>query len=615
MNPRQFADKHLHPYKIQGEEISPKHCPYCGSNTKDTYTFFLNLTKETFICHRGSCGKQGHFTQLLRDFGEDTRMERIGYEIKSTPKLFKKPTATLKPITPEIIAYMGKRLISKETLSAFKVQADSKGNIAFPYYDSSNNLVFIKYRPARPVQDGERKSWREKDTQPILWGMNLCQYDKPLIITEGEPDALALYEAGIRNVTSVPSGCKDFDWVDNCWIWLENFKSIILIGDTDEAGQEMVEALTTKLGEYRVSVATVAPYKDANELLYKVAKKQSLEDAKAELQKRISQAEPVEVKGIINLSQVKKLDYSKLVKVKSSIQALNSHLDGYFMGQTTVWTGINSSGKSTFLGQELIYSIEQGFNVCAYSGELPANLFKYWIDLQIAGEEGISHTWSATKLKNVAIVKESALKEIEAWYDNKFFLFDTSSGLTNSDDLFKVFEYAAKRYNCKVFLIDNLMTVEHEGSDKDFYRSQSKFVGEVIAFSKRMDVHVHLVAHPRKTSGKLTKMDVMGSGDITNRADNVLSIHRIPQEEKYTTVKGVEQPTEYAEFDNMLQLFKNRFAGTQDIEIGLTYDRDSKRMYKAEEGKLTLSWNKDQQEEPPPPWVQQAISQSNDLPF
>jgi len=38
----------------------------------------------------------------------------------------------------------------------------------------------------------------------------------------------------------------------------------------------------------------------------------------------------------------------------------------------SVWTGGSGDGKSTFLGQELLTAINHGFNVCAYSGELPA---------------------------------------------------------------------------------------------------------------------------------------------------------------------------------------------------------------------------------------------------
>ena len=58
----------------------------------------------------------------------------------------------------------------------------------------------------------------------------------------------------------------------------------------------------------------------------------------------------------------------------------------------------------------------------------------------------------------------------------------------------------------------------------DYFRAQSNFAGRLVQFAKTRGVHVHLVAHPRKsdkTRKHLSSDDVGGSGDLTNRADNV----------------------------------------------------------------------------------------------
>src|SRR3990172_7051900 len=113
--------------------------------------------------------------------------------------------------------------------------------------------------------------------------MNFCKFDKPLIITEGECDALAVEEAGISNAVSVPSGAKDFTWIDNCWDWLNEFERIVLFGDADIPGEEMVKQICMKLGEERCFIVE-QKYKDANELLYREGKeavKKAVEAAKA----------------------------------------------------------------------------------------------------------------------------------------------------------------------------------------------------------------------------------------------------------------------------------------------------------------------------------------------
>lgn len=70
MDELEFARAYLGDFKIKGQEIVPRYCPYCkGGQHSDRETFALNMEKHTFKCLRGSCGKQGHFSELLRDFG------------------------------------------------------------------------------------------------------------------------------------------------------------------------------------------------------------------------------------------------------------------------------------------------------------------------------------------------------------------------------------------------------------------------------------------------------------------------------------------------------------------------------------------------------------------
>src|SRR3990172_5792631 len=258
----EFANKHLQPYKTKGSEINPRNCPYCSGQTKDKYKFFLNTEKQTFVCHRASCGKQGHFTELCRDFGEEA--DRVNDDWIPR-KQFKKPEVKINTPSTRVEQYLAKRKISAETIKKRQV-GEKDGNMVFPYYDENNELVFVKYRPARKIERGERKAWREPGGKPILYGMNLCKFDKPLIITEGECDALAVEEAGISNAVSVPSGAKDFTWIDNCWDWFNEFEWIVLFGDADIPGEEMVKQICMKLGEERCFIVE-QKYKDANELL------------------------------------------------------------------------------------------------------------------------------------------------------------------------------------------------------------------------------------------------------------------------------------------------------------------------------------------------------------
>jgi hypothetical protein len=72
-----FADRHLSPYTLRGDELIPDYCPIChGGDNRDRYTFALNLTEGIYVCKRGSCGARGRFEELARRFGEQAEIIR-----------------------------------------------------------------------------------------------------------------------------------------------------------------------------------------------------------------------------------------------------------------------------------------------------------------------------------------------------------------------------------------------------------------------------------------------------------------------------------------------------------------------------------------------------------
>jgi len=554
----ELADRYLKPYRQNGDEIYARYCPFCGGGQrKDKYTFCFNVRKETYICHRGKCGEKGTFRQLARYFGEEAEMR--GYEIPSKPKKqYKKPKIETSKLSKKAIEYAGKRKISQQTLKDWKVEEKNK-NIVFKYFDENNELVFVKYRPAKKLKKGERKAWREKDGKPILYGMWLIDKDKPLVITEGEFDALAVYEAGYKNVVSVPSGNKDFTWVDTCWDWLQDIQKIIIWGDNDEPGREMVKKLIPKLGEEKCFLVETK-YKDANEMLYREGKDAVIET--------VNNAKPVPLEGLIDLADVKPVNDSDLPKIKSNIKWIDKFCGGWIMGELSVWTGKRGEGKSTFLGQVLLEAVNEGNSVCAYSGELTAQRFQNWIHLQAAGPKNIEYVEDKVTGKQYPKISREIHEKIRNWYRGKIFLYDNTINFENTEEnsIIKVFTYAVKRYDCRLFLVDNLMTARFDGiNERDYYRRQSEFVGELVRFAKSFNVHVHLVAHPKKTKDDLDNDSISGTGDIPNRADNVFAIKKVSEEENY---------------DTELTVLKLRGDGRYIGEsIGLCFDVKSRRFY------------------------------------
>ena len=462
-------------------------------------------------------------------------------------------------------------------MDAFRIASDEKGNIVFPFYQS-DELVFVKFRKPFKLKPEDKgpKEWREANTKAILFGMDECSFSRPLIITEGQLDAMALYEAGIRNVVSVPSGCEDTSWIENCWDWLERFKTIILFGDSDDPGRKMVAQVARRLDETRCMIVEDYPErpggtcKDANEVLYFCGD--------LALVAMVENAREIPVKGLINLGSVIPVALDSIPNIRTQIPKLDWALRGLREGGVTIWTGKAGHGKSTLSGLFVLQAVEQGKTACVYSGELSKEEFQEWINLQCAGSEYIG--LKADKDGNpIPCVPYPVQQRIIQYYDKKIFLFDNEEIFedeTEDKAILRLFKVAARKNGCKLFVVDNLMMALAE-SDEEF-RDQKKFVNAMKKFARKFGVHVMIVAHPRKTkTGEhLGGEDVGGNSAVNNLADATMVM---------------ERPN--------IRIVKNRVTGFLGV-IECAYCPDSRRIFQADVGDCNkFSWNMEGVKPPP----------------
>ena len=279
--------------------------------------------------------------------------------------------------------------------------------------------------------------------------------------------------------------------------------------------------------------------------------------------------------GLIDISTVKRPDLRSMKRALSGVGELDKSIGGFYMGELSVWTAKRGEGKSTLLSQMLLESVAGGHKVCAYSGELPDWRFREWMYVQAAGPDHVTQYTDEATGKVFSVVPDKAQDSIDKWLAGRFFLYDLKQGSAHDEDsILQVFEYAQRRYGCDVFLVDNIMTARFkQGRDTDYFRAQSSFTGRLVEFAKKYSVHVHLVAHPRKTDNKrLDADDVGGAGDITNRADNVFALKRLDESE-----------AEKEGFDCLLSVLKNRAWGGRE-NIKMNFDPVSRRFYKDQDG-------------------------------
>lgn len=499
----------------------------------------------------------------------------------------------------KIYAYFKKRCISPQTLDYADVRQDEEGNIVWNYYDSNDVLTMVKYRPSRKIHKGENKCWCQKnaDTSNLLFNMNRINTTAPLLICEGEPDCLSAIEAGFTNTVSVPLGSGNFHWIEENWDWLEQFDSIIICSDNDEAGQKMQKEVVYRLGSWRTKVVEVPPIfeaengkkysiNDLNEALYYLGKEKVLEI--------ILNAKDSPVPGVIDFSDIQDVDLDQIDGITTGIRPLDRYLMKLFQGTLNIITGINGAGKSSFINQIICQSLEQDKNVFLFSGELPNFQTKNWLNSVLAGQRHIEerHFQDATYYK----VRPEAKREIDEFYRGRLYIYE--DGRSNRmTDLLKTMEDSVRKYGTKLLILDNLTAINLECSDDNKYNKQSELIMNLIAFAVKFNVIVLLVVHPHKidTMRRLNKMDVQGISAIIDLAHRIISLYRVSEKDKQGEQKmnGSGWRVKPIKEDVLIDILKDRMLGFEGRSVGVYYDQPSRRFFTSEEDlDRRYSWDK-----------------------
>ncbi len=376
------------------------------------------------------------------------------------------------------------------------------------------------------------------------------------------------------NAVSLAVGCEPED-LQKCEPLFSAFPSVFLA----IADEEIASATADLLAEYVPTISVLTPKRGVFGSHKSVREVMESGGEKA-VNRLLMGAVERNASGLLDIADIERTDPLSVPTVLSGIKALDRSIGGFAASELSVWTGKRGSGKSTLLGQMMLDAIDQGHNVCAYSGELSAWRFKQWTALQAAGAANVELATDRFSGKQFYRVADSAMPKIDEWWRQRFFLYDNKiTSASDENSILSVFEYAVRRYGCSVFLVDNLMTARFSTSaERDFFRAQSNFTGRLVEFAKKFEVHVHLVAHPRKAQGNLEADDVSGSGDITNRADNVFSLDRLS-----------EQDAQIQGYDAALKVLKNRSFG-ETPHIGLCYDPSTRRYQKPGEADKHYAW-------------------------
>lgn len=487
-------------------------------------------------------------------------------------------------INPRILKWFEGRGISEKTLinsgvysgqhlqngDSFIVTPSVKGEvIVFPYFKQKKE-VNCKYRTSGKKFYQRSGGYKTFFNAEILENEYVQNGTNPLVITEGEMDALSLIESGYPYTVSVPDGAPPpcdmvgtideidiehdtkYSYVFNNWDALKSIRRIVIAADGDEPGQRLAEELVRRLGRVRcLFVEYPEGCKDFNEVLLKCGK--------AEVLRVIRHAKEYPVSGIYTFSGLP--DEPDLVPYTTGWGRLDTFLRPVFPAFMVI-TGTAGSGKSTWVNQLVAQmSILHGFSIALASFEMRIKPFV---------SDALLNVYKDLKRDGYG----------DVWLENHFVFIAPEPDNDDQHDIDWIIDKATAtviRHGIRILVVDPWNEVEHAHRKfESLTEYTSRAIKALKRFGREFNCLVIIVAHPTKSgaekakvyhkgqgpdqtpTNEITLYDISDSAHWANKADFGIVINRIDGSN---------------ETDVMVKKVRNQELTGEPGMVTLTYDR------------------------------------------
>ena len=344
----------------------------------------------------------------------------------------------------------------------------------------------------------------------------------PVVITEGEWDAMAAIQSGFRFAVSVPNGAPAqrtadletatrYDWIDRHAAALKGVREFVIAADADQPGFNLAADLVALLGADRCRfIEYPFPCKDLNEVLKEYGPERVVHT--------ISTARPYPVKGLFSLADFPEKGEVQAYSIGVPCIAEMIHV---VPGTLTVLTGFANMGKSTLMDLIVANALLRHFPVCVASFETDVKpILRDGLRCAMLGIG--HHELASADLRQVDAVLAERLSIISQAVDE-----DMEMDL---DYFLECCRVAVKR-GARMIVLDPWNELEHKNRRDE---NETAYIGRALRaikrFAKQYDVAFWIVAHPSKPQqgfkGAPGLYEISGSANWANKADYGLTYHR-----------------------------------------------------------------------------------------
>ena len=515
-------------YSDDNHVVSQGPCPNCTSS--DAYTVYSDGGYHCF-----SCGYHGRGSSDEAQLPRKTSSRMVNYSGDFAP--------------------LRSRKITEETCKKFNVRQEGPA-LRFPYYAGAGSVVAYQER-----DPNKKFSWRGSNEDNTLFGQHLFGGGKCVVITEGELDALSVWQARPNwPVVSVPNGAQNARKSLQYQLkYLLGFDEIVLMLDNDEAGVKATEECIGLFPHEKVFIASLGSYKDASEALQAgdgEAIRQAVWNKKKFIPKSI-----IDGRDLFDLVSTplhgRDADYP--------YDDLNTVTGGLRLGELVTITAGSGTGKSTLCGEIAVSLIKQQQHI-GY----------------IALEESVKRT--GLRLMTVAANKplhlnnEIASDAFKAAFQNTIgsgyaYLRD-GFGSVDPDSLLSDIRYMVMTHEVKWIILDHLSILLSGNESNDERKMIDVVMTKLRSFVEETGIGMILISHLRRAQGDKGHEDgasvslgqLRGSHSIAQLSDLVVALER-----------------DISNGDNRacLKVLKNRFNGQTGPAGNLAYSTETGRLQAA----------------------------------
>lgn len=486
-----------------------------------------------------------------------------------------------KPIFGQIRS-MPDRKIDEATCRKFGYQIldhPEKGEIHINTYYNAGQMVAQKYRLA----DTKEFKWRGASREAGLFGQELFDGGRSVTITEGEIDAMSVYQVnGGWPVVSLNGGVGNVEKnIKDNLEWLCRFNEIVIMFDNDEPGREAAAVAANLLPPGRCKIATL-PYKDANECL-------TNGDSKALVQAFFNARlySPDEIIHIRDVERDIQLDDQKIWDFPWD--DLTRGLTGQRSGEISMWVSGTGSGKSTVMREMALHHLQSGRKVgMIMLEETPDETKEDMISLMInAPVREIRAMRKLNELrrsqgkpefqltKNFHQEDYNAAEETINSFD--LILYDHRGNNAYANALARM-EYMAVSLDVDVIVLDHITALAagllHSEKGLDERQMMDVVMKDLRSLVARTGVHLDIVSQLKKTPGKsyeegaaISVEDLRGSGSLASVPNVIVAMERNRQD-----------PNQFQSNCTALRVLKNRMTGKCGIMSAVHYDSTEGRL-------------------------------------